>query len=207
MKHSNKHTTAPEVVKYRLTGLIALFALAAIFIPMLLHEQQPAPAVEYLMPEMPITAEFVELEPAYTPADTTSGQGNTVASVHSQNTNNDDAIKHKIADKTAEDNFPENTAATPENQQTIRDHKPVHKAIWTLKLATLSVPTNAIKLIDSLQSKGFHAYSKNYQDDQNKNWQIVYVGPEADKSKLEKLQQEISDQYNIKGQIVPFRVE
>ena len=55
--------TKQSQIKQRLIGLITLFALAAIFIPVLLDEKSQAPVIKYVIPHMPIDAELIQLEP------------------------------------------------------------------------------------------------------------------------------------------------
>ena len=187
---NRKKPATSDPVQYRLTGLVVLFALAAIFIPMLLHEKEPVPAVQYRIPTMPIGTEFVKLEPEYMPD--AIPQQNPVG----------EPTRDRIKDKITTTDKITTKVATRGEQQAITSRQ-----AWTLKLATFSMPTNAIQLVDKLQNKGFKAYSKYYRDGQNKTWQIVYVGPTTDKSELEQLSKQIAQAHNIKGQIIPFEID
>ena len=177
MAKNTETNPEPGHIKRRFIGLITLFALAAIFVPMLLHEKPQIPAVQYTIPNMPTDLEFIQLEPE--PLTQTKKPSNPQYS----------ASKSK----------------TPGTQNTDIQNTKVQN-IWTLKVATFSVSNNAKNLKKQLQKDGFKAYTKTYTN-QNKTFYVLYVGPETQKNKLTKFNKHISKKFDLKGEILPFKVE
>ena len=171
MAKNKKTNPEPGHIKRRFIGLITLFALAAIFVPMLLHEKPQIPAVQYTIPNMPIDLELIQLEPQSLTQQT------------------------QIAKKPSSPQYSASKSKTPDTQN-----------IWTLKVATFSVSNNAKNLKKQLQKDGFKAYTKTYTN-QNKTFYVLYVGPETQKDKLNQFNRHIFQKFDIKGEILPFKVE
>ena len=79
------------------------------------------------------------------------------------------------------------------SQKTVVSVKPA----WALQIGSFSDKSNALKMRDQYRAKGFTAYV-----DDDKGSFRVRIGPELDRARIEKLQDKIYKQEQIKGLIV-----
>ncbi|MDQ1362887.1 MAG: DedD protein [Pseudomonadota bacterium] len=71
------------------------------------------------------------------------------------------------------------------------------KPVWALQIGSFGDKKNALKMRDQYRAKGFAAYV-----DDEKGVFRVRIGPELDRQRIEKLQERIFKQENIRGMIV-----
>ena len=72
---------------------------------------------------------------------------------------------------------------------------------WALQVGSFSGKANAEVLRDKLRAKGYPAYVDT-QKSTGKSSYRVRIGPELDRSRVDKLKQEILDKEDIKGMVV-----
>lgn len=72
---------------------------------------------------------------------------------------------------------------------------------WTLQVGSFKDKANAVTLKDRLLAKGFPAYVDTLKTPQ-KTSHRVRIGPELDRSRLEKLQKKVVETEDLKGMIV-----
>ena len=66
---------------------------------------------------------------------------------------------------------------------------------WTLQLGAFSDEKNAFDLRDKLRKQGYKAYTQAFPDD---NLTRVYVGPEVQRSEIERLQDKLKKTLGMK---------
>ena len=94
-------------------------------------------------------------------------------------------------------------ATTPANEFALdKDNLPVS---WSLQLGSFQDHQNALKLRADLRQADYRSYIIAAQTDQGSVYR-VFVGPILDKSRLEKIGQEIRSKFNLKGQIVRYKI-
>lgn len=74
---------------------------------------------------------------------------------------------------------------------------------WVIQLGSFSVQDNAQKLTDQLKAKGLPGYTEAI-DMQGKKVFRVRVGPEANRSRLEKIAELIDKELQIKGRVIRY---
>lgn len=186
-------------IKARILGALVLVSLAIIFLPWVfdgtgVKERQqldiglpPAPEVsaielveptrEDLRPPEPVIAEVVEPEPS---SEAAPKPAQTV-----------------VAKQPA-------TPSKPERKLSLEVEKPVLDkegvpVAWTLQLASFKDAANAANLRAQLLQKGYKAYIRQ-RDDLHK----VFVGPDIQRSEIEKLRGELKQEFKLDGLILRF---
>lgn len=184
-------------LKARVVGFLVLVSLAVIFLPWLLDgkgvsERQSADMSIPPAPEMP----EIVVNPA------TREQLDTALSAPAP-------VKPETAKPAKEDTA---VAVTPEPdvshkaepKLTLRNEKPALDqegvpVAWTLQLASFKDKTNAEKLRVKLIKKGYKAYARE-RDDLYK----VFVGPDIQRTQIEKLRAELKKEFKLDGLILRF---
>lgn len=87
--------------------------------------------------------------------------------------------------------------------QKIKDTPPQPIQSWTLQVGTFSQESNAQAFRDSLRQQGYLAYTESSEAGGNKNYR-VFIGPELEKSQLEKIQAKLKTEKKINALILSY---
>lgn len=71
---------------------------------------------------------------------------------------------------------------------------------WVIQVASFSSQANATYLVKQLRAKGFNVYARQNQLD-GRMIVRIYVGPEINQNKIKKIQQQLKQQFRLKGVI------
>ena len=77
---------------------------------------------------------------------------------------------------------------------------------WSLQLGSFKHHENALKLRDDLRASDFRSYIIAAQTDKGDVYR-VFVGPVLEKSRLTQIGQQIESRFDLKGQVVRYRIE
>lgn len=214
-----------EVLKQRLVGALILVALGVVFWPIIFVEPgeqgaaesariPPRPQVDTTPVETPGMAglrpspDLVKDEPApdrplLTLAPETPPPGSRVGE---EATKPASASKPTTASKPAAK--PTKAAAPTKKTRTEPPVKPVVDdqgipVVWILRVASVSNAARADELRKRLLDMGHKAYSKKIKSG-GKTLYRVYVGPKAEKAKLEKIQREINAEFGVTTMITRY---
>lgn len=77
---------------------------------------------------------------------------------------------------------------------------------WSVRLASFSNEANARNLVDRLQNQGHRAYTRQIASSQGP-LVAVYVGPGVDRAAVQQLQQQLQEQFQLAGIVVPYEIE
>ena len=86
-------------------------------------------------------------------------------------------------------------------EQKKKDNPPKSIESWTLQVGTFSKEANALAFRDDLQKQGYLAYSEMTESEGKKSYR-VRIGPELEKTKLEKLKEKLKAEKKIDGYIL-----
>ena len=86
-------------------------------------------------------------------------------------------------------------------EQKKKDNPPKPIESWALQVGTFSKETNALAFRDDLQKQGYLAYSEMTESEGKKSYR-VRIGPELEKTKLEKLKEKLKAEKKIDGYIL-----
>lgn len=198
-------------MKQRLIGAIVLVALAVIFLPMLLQgpvereatsipmEIPPRPQVSMQAPASSadsaaqgvVASPFAPAEPVAAPVAAPAGEPKPAA-----------------APKPA----PEPAAAPVEpapapapvlaEEPAPQPRTPSELAAWAVQVGSFGTESNALKLRDSLRSKGYNAYTERTRSN-GKSFYRVRVGPTIERAEAEQLRATLASKETLKGLVVP----
>lgn len=92
-----------------------------------------------------------------------------------------------------------------------RHHQATHLAkpataaeAWTIQLASFSEKSHAEKLVKKLRQKGFPAYVHEAHAEHN-SIARVYVGPELNKEKADKLMRKLHEEFRLQGEVIKYK--
>ena len=77
---------------------------------------------------------------------------------------------------------------------------------WSLQLASFKNQENALKLRSNLRASHYRSYIIAARTDQGEMYR-VYVGPMLEKARLAEIGKQIEHRFDLKGQIVRYRIE
>lgn len=77
---------------------------------------------------------------------------------------------------------------------------------WSVRLASFSSQANALSLLERLQSRGHRAYLREISSSQGPLI-AVFVGPGVDRAEVQRLQQQLQDEFQLAGIVVRYEIE
>lgn len=77
---------------------------------------------------------------------------------------------------------------------------------WSVRLASFSSYANALNLVDRLQSRGHPAYIRELPSAQG-ILTAVFVGPGVDRASVQRLQQQLQEEFQLAGIVVRYEIE
>jgi DedD protein len=174
-----------EPLKRRLVGAFVLVSLAVIFLPMLLEEQSPEVHIGGSnIPPPPATLQGADFQSSVTPLAAAEPlipslvvAGETPAGV---------------ASGAGEPSFPSGSEAVRTGL-----------TAWVVQVASLASQANAEKLAADLRGKGHSTFLEPIRTDGRTLFR-VRVGPEADRSRADRVLEDIRHQFGIQGQVVRY---
>jgi len=215
-----------QSTKQRVVGIAVILIAATIILPVLfdgqgsyelpiesrIPEPAPFPTPPRIIPERPVIAadadqtaistdasvapiaqEPVAASPVVTevaPIENTSDDSAVVSIDDIIATLNLDAVQREVA--------PDNTAPSL-NSNGLPEG-------WSVRLASFSNEANARNLVERLQGQGHRAYTRQMASAQGP-LVAVFVGPGVDRAAVQKLQQQLQEQFQLSGIVVPYEIE
>ena len=77
---------------------------------------------------------------------------------------------------------------------------------WSVRLASFSNQANARNLLERLQSRGHRAYIREISSSQGP-LTAVFVGPGVDRAAVQRLQQQLQEEFQLSGIVVRYEIE
>jgi len=195
-------------LKYRLIGMVVIFSLLIIFVPIIFNRPDELRSAKVEVPKPP-KPKVITAKPANQISipnkivqnakklelDTSVDIGKT-----EEVKNTDDKTNNK-----GENKIVKVVPATPENKTaTKKEAQPKIDAnglpiTWSVQLASLNSREGALKLQQELRTKGYNAYIR----ENNKKYR-VFVGPVIQKDEAQKILNQINKSLNLEGLLVRF---
>ncbi len=173
-------------LKQRVIGAVVLTTLAIIVLPMLLDGSAEDRARVYAtIPEPP----QIELKSL------------TVLQVRQRMEKMEQASAERLPVETAEEDLPEPDEDKP--YQLDVNQVPVS---WTLQLGSFAEKDNATRLRQSLRDSQFRSYILTADSSKGMVYR-VFVGPMLSKNRLTDFARDIEGDFELKGQIIRYRIE
>ncbi len=173
-------------LKQRVTGAIVLTMLAIIILPMLLDgSQEDRARVIARIPEPPV----IELRSL------------TIGEIERNITALEQESAAKLPDLVVDTT--DYVKEPPDQLVLDQNELPVS---WSLQLGSFKSKENAVRLRESLRQADFLTYIIQAQTDEGETYR-VYVGPMLQRNKLLEIGAEIENRFDLKGQIVRYRIE
>lgn len=189
-------------LKQRLVGAVVLVALAVIFVPSLLREQQPEPvdtrtqiperpAIEPLTFEVPQQPENIEPAPAPETMFVPDDQNQPVR----DDLELDAEVPEQVEQPQESEEQPE-----PEEEQLA---EPGVQA-WVVQVASFSKLETANKLRDRLQEQGYKAYVRSLEIGSG-TVSRVYIGPKLDRAEAESIKSVVDQSLRVDALVLKFQ--
>ncbi|XOV88379.1 MAG: SPOR domain-containing protein [Pseudomonadota bacterium] len=173
-------------LKQRVTGAIVLTMLAIIILPMLLDgSEEDRARVIARIPEPPV----IELRSL-----TIREIERNISELEQESAAK---LPEAVADTTDYASEPPDQLVLDQNQLPVS---------WSLQLGSFKSKENALRLRESLREASFLTYIIQAQTDDGEVYR-VYVGPMLQRTRLVEIGAEIEDRFDLKGQIVRYRIE
>lgn len=184
-----------KVLKQRLVGALVLVALCIIFIPMLLDGDRP-------VVEQPLLSARIPVQPKPSDETTLTIRREDLTDLHNQLTELSPTPDATLdAGRLLNNQSQVITMPTASVSPVVS--QPVETGAWVIQLGSFADKTNARSLRDKLRAKGFAVYLSPVR---TVNGVIirVFVGPEIDRGKAEKIAVDLNQQFQLKGIIVSY---
>lgn len=189
-------------LKQRLVGAVVLAALAVIFVPSLLREQQPEPvdtrtqiperpAIEPLAFEVPQQPDNIEPAPA---PDTMFLPEDPGQPVH-----DDLELDSEVQEQTKQPGESDKSPGPEEEQLTGEGVQ-----AWVVQVASFSNSETANKLRDRLQEQGYKAYVRSVAIGSG-TVSRVYIGPKLDRTDAESIKSAVDQSLRVDALILKFQ--
>ena len=172
-----------EQIRYRITGSLFLLALAIIFLPML-FDGDGVPGVEVALIETDFVPEAVQRFEDAAPA---SDFAERVAELRQE-------VDEQGFHRETGTRIGEPVLSVPDEATDA----------WAVQLASFALQENAVDLRDKLRADGFEAFVTTYRPPGGDVLNRVAIGPVLDVSRAERLQQELSERYEVEARIMAF---
>lgn len=198
-----------ELIKQRLVGMLIVVIAGVVFIPDLLDGQKNTIKEDFkkIPPrpessESPMVREFplAEVENAI---DNASTKSDDVAE-------DDNTTSETVAEATTEQvaKGQQDFAETPITTVTVDkvqqpNHGQFERSAWVLRLGTFRNKPNVDALLSKLEEAGFTTFVKPVEAKAGTLYR-VFVGPELEKSKLEKAQTTLKELTGLNGKVTKF---
>jgi len=207
------------VLKQRLVGAIVLVAVAVIFLPSILRQQQPepvdtrsqipdAPALESLsfaVPEPPPAINPApEPETMLVPEESTQPVVESLEQLaepapdQTSGTASSQTPDHESSPAQPSQNSPQTEMAAPADSDTS------DRAAWVIQVASLSSSESARGLRDRLQEQGYKAYVRSVTIS-GKEVSRVYIGPKLERSAADAIKADIDRQLQVNALVLRFQ--
>mgnify|MGYP001056370510 FL=1 len=210
-------------IKNRLVGTIIIFALAVIFLPDMLDGKKQTrrdiivniptspepislqePQSYSLQEEKRKTIKPVVLEQNVIPTDEPLLEtGSVSAPTDNLQVDNQPADKSELGQV---DNPKTNLKSTLEQQTFIQQPNAEEATGWVIQLGSFKHQKNVRELMDKVEKAGYRVFSKPVETSVGK-LNKVFVGPDLDKSKLEKSLSHLQEVTGLTGRVTPFTVK
>ncbi|MDQ2075538.1 SPOR domain-containing protein [Marinimicrobium sp. ABcell2] len=191
-------------LKQRLVGAFVLAAVAVIFLPSLLREQQPEPvdtrtqipdrpaieSMSFSVPEQP-----QDIEPAPAPETMFVPEESSQPVAESL----DDLSESPSARETTESEVERAVSST----SSAAGEAP-ERAAWVIQVASLRSADSANQLRDRLQNQGYKAYVRTVSVN-GSDVSRVYIGPKLDRTAAEGIKADIDRELHVDALILRFQ--
>ena len=206
-----------SALQNRLVGTVILVAVAVIFLPDLLDGKKESKQNLFVeLPSKPSVKKVLAPE-TFDSRKVQQGASRQIEIVN-ETAIDDDTESAKAADSTASETssqlLPEDK---PENevqvsslaQETVIDDKQpklLASAGWVVQLGSFRHQKNVRELLTKLENSGYRAFSRPVQTSSGLLTK-VFVGPELQKDKLEKILPHLKEITALQGRVSPFTVQ
>jgi len=205
-------------IKNRLVGTIIIFALAVIFLPDILDGEKQTR--RDIIVNIPISPEQVSLQEPQSFSVQEVKLKTIKPVVVEQNVNPiDEALSEtdnlsaptdispvdnsEVAQAGDSKTNPKNTL---EKQTFIQQPNAEEATGWVIQLGSFKHQKNVRELMDNVEKAGYRVFSKPFDTSVGK-LNKVFVGPDLDKSKLEKSLSHLQEVTGLTGRVTPFTVK
>lgn len=189
-------------LKQRLVGAVVLVALAVIFVPSLLREQQPEPvdtrtqipeqpAIEPLTFEVPQQPENIEPAPA----------PETMFMPEDQTQPVQDDLEWDSGVREQAEQSPESEAPPKSDEERLAEQG---VQAWVVQVASFSNLETANKLRDRLQEQGYKAYVRSVEIGSG-TVSRVYIGPKLKRAEAESIKSEVDQSLRVDALVLKFQ--
>lgn len=204
------------VLKQRLVGAVVLVAVAVIFLPSVLRQQQPEPvdtrsqipdppaleSLSFAVPEPPPAINPApEPETMFVPEESTQPVVESLEQLTGPVPEQapDQALSEAL-DQESEpsQNSPQTETAAPADSDTS------DRAAWVIQVASLRSSESARGLRDRLQEQGYKAYVRSVTINGNEVSR-VYIGPKLERSAADAIKADIDQQLQVNALVLRFQ--
>lgn len=198
-----------ELIKQRLVGMLIAVIAGVVFIPDLLDGQKNTIKEDFKkIPPRPESSESPMIR-EFPTAEVTEAISN--APSHSNEIASDEASLEAVgAEQSSSTDNQDDFSDTPVTSVTIEKSGHTGSALeqfessaWVLRLGTFRNKPNVDALLNKLEEAGFTTFVKPVEAKAGTLYR-VFVGPELEKSKLEKAQETLKELTGLKGKITQF---
>lgn len=206
-----------SALQNRLVGTVILVAMAVIFLPDLLDGKKESKQNLFVeLPSKPSVKKVLAPE-TFDNKKVQQGASRQIEIIN-ETAIDDDAATAKTADSTASKTSSQALPVDkPENevqvsslaQETVIDDKQpklLASAGWVVQLGSFRHQKNVRELLTKLENSGYRAFSRPVQTSSGLLTK-VFVGPELQKDKLEKILPHLKEITALQGRVSPFTVQ
>lgn len=201
------------VLKQRLVGAVVLVAVAVIFLPSVLRQQQPEPvdvrtqipdppAMESLRFAVPEPPPNIDPAPApetmFVPEETTQPVVDSVEQIA------ESAPERETSPTSDQEGAPAQPSQNPPQTAAPEATDSSDRAAWVIQVASLSSTEGARRLRDRLQEQGYKAYVRSVMINGNEVSR-VYIGPKLERSAADAIKADIDQQLQVNALVLRFQ--
>ena len=174
-----------EQTRYRLTGLVFLLAVAAVFLPMLFDGD----GVEPMQLDPMVPADFEVERDVAPPPDMTPVV----------------AARDALDSVVDEDGYATDTGTRFGDPVLLEDAADVDADLkWAVQVASFSQQENADRLVERLQGDGYAAFASHVKQSGGEPAARVAVGPVIERDSAARLKTELDRRYDFEAMLVRF---
>ena len=207
-----------SAIQNRLVGTIILVALAVIFLPDILDGKKESNKDLFVdLPTRPQMKPVVEAQPF--PSDTVQRNTAREVEVLDQQVNDDPQTGEVVqaipagAENQAGESISSDATLVEEDtslqQATVVEQdedKLLQSAGWVVQLGVFRHQKNVRDLLDKLEAAGYRAFSQPVKTSAGE-FTKVFVGPDVQKSELEKAIPHLNELTKLQGRLTPFSIK
>ena len=202
-----------SAIQNRLVGTIILVALAVIFLPDILDGKKQSNKDLFVdLPKRPPMQAIIEAKPF--PAETVQADTRRELEVLDQGIADDpqnaqtDQVSQQGGQATPSTTASNSQASSLEQETVIQqdERKMLESAGWVVQLGVFRHQKNVRDLLDKLEAAGYRAFSQPVKTSAGE-FTKVFVGPDVQKSELDKALPHLKELTKLQGRVTPFEIK